>query len=315
LYTWGISSLGRLGQGNGKHQHVDKNYPIMVNEFKCTSIVQASCGQSHSACISSNGNLFVWGSGSSGQLGFGEMPDGKGYCCTIPTKLRIPSSNDNPISKKVTKVSCGASHTACIGRSGELYVWGNGDGGRLGLGQDRMHTHYAPTLVDSLCHEIIADVSCGTSTTLVLTLTENVGKHGRTSVKRVTGGRLYVAGPKNIVGAPLSSFGELECLKQNPAVLKSIGAGYSHQSFVTDSGELYCWGRNFHGCCGQGAHVKFIPEPTKVNWLYEAPQNLALAGKSCRLSTLYKDKEGLSALNAIDGNLDGMKKSLSTQPI
>ena len=49
--------------------------------------------------------------------------------------------------------------------------------------------------------------------------------------------------------------------------------------------------------------------------LYEAPQNLALAGKSCRLSTLYKDKEGLSALNAIDGNLDGMKKSLSTQPI
>lgn len=38
--------------------------------------------------------------------------------------------------------------------------------------------------------------------------------------------------------------------------------------------------------------------------LYEAPKNLAL-GKPCRLSTLYKDSQGLSAINAIDGNIDG----------
>mmetsp|Transcript_39003 Transcript_39003/g.70250 ORF Transcript_39003/g.70250 Transcript_39003/m.70250 type:complete len:1144 (+) Transcript_39003:1488-4919(+) len=295
LYTWGLSSLGRLGQGNGEHVFEDSNYPSMVDELKCASIVESSCGQSHSACISSNGSLFLWGAGSSGQLGFGEMSDGQGYCCAIPTKLLIPSC-------KVTKVSCGACHTACIGRSGELYVWGGGDGGRLGLGRDRMATQYTPTLVDSLRHERARNVSCGTSTTLVLTVTDNVGTNGRRSVKRVKGGRLYVAGPKNVLGAPFPSFGEI--VINHIGVIKHISAGYSHQSFVTESGELYCWGHNFHGCCGQEERIKFLSEPTKVDWLYEAPKNLAL-GKSCRLSTLFNDSEGLSANNAVDGNIGG----------
>ena len=264
LYTWGLSSLGRLGQGSDEHlsNHCTKdcNYPLMVNEFKCTSIVQASCGQSHSACISSSGNLFVWGAGSSGQLGFGEMPDGAGYCCTIPTKLCLPSC------QVVTKVSCGASHTAIILNSGELYVWGSGDGGRLGLGQGCVHTHYVPTPVDSLRHETIVDVSCGTSTTLALTVTENMSSNGRTSVRIVKGGRLYVAGPKNVVGTQSSSFAEIETLQKDPVVIKSISAGHSHQSFVTSSGELFCWGQNFRGCCGQDEHAKFIPKPTKVEW-------------------------------------------------
>mmetsp|Transcript_3307 Transcript_3307/g.7375 ORF Transcript_3307/g.7375 Transcript_3307/m.7375 type:complete len:818 (+) Transcript_3307:121-2574(+) len=260
LYTWGLSSLGRLGQGDGNHLFKDNNYPTFVKELEHASIVDMSCGQSHSACVSSNGTLFLWGAGSSGQLGFGKMLDGKGYCCTIPTKLPISAC-------KVKKVSCGACHTACIGRSGELYVWGSGDGGRLGLGRDQMGTHHTPTLVDSLSHEtILTDVSCGTSTTLLLTATENVGTHGRRSVKRVTGGRLFVAGPKNVLGASFPSFGEIEFLKKNPVPVKGIGAGYSHQCFITEAGELFCWGHNKNGCCGQPERTKFVPEPTKVDW-------------------------------------------------
>ncbi|KAL7538516.1 hypothetical protein ACHAXR_008608 [Thalassiosira sp. AJA248-18] len=297
LYTYGISSLGRLGQGNGQHSVRDSNYPSIVEELKGISIANMSMGQSHSAAVSSRGLLYLWGAGSSGQLGFGEMQNGQGYCCTIPTK--------SSLSCKVMKVSCGACHTACIGMSGELYVWGLGDGGRLGLGCDRMGTQHTPARVDSLSHETIFDVSCGTSTTLALTATENVGMNGRTSVKRMSGGRLYVAGPKNILGRAFHSFGQLECLKQIPLVIKSISAGYSHQSFVSESGELYCWGHNLHGCCGQDERTRFIPEPTKVDWLYEAPKNLALDAKSCRLSTLYKDSDGLSASNAVDGNIDG----------
>ena len=38
--------------------------------------------------------------------------------------------------------------------------------------------------------------------------------------------------------------------------------------------------------------------------LYEAPKNYAL-GKACRLSTLFEDAAGLSASNAVDGNIDG----------
>lgn len=260
VYTWGISSLGRLGQGGGEHTFADNSYPTIVEELKGSDVTDMSLGQSHSAAVTRGGTLFLWGAGSSGQLGFGKMSDGKEFFCTIPTRLLIPSC-------KVVSVSCGACHTACIGRSGELYVWGCGDGGRLGLGRDRMSTQDTPTLVHSLCHERISDINCGTSTTLALTHTENIGTNSRTSVKRIAGGRLFVAGPKNVLGASFPSFSELECLKQKPVVIKSIGAGYSHQCFVSESGELYCWGHNLHGCCGQEeSRTRFISEPVKIDW-------------------------------------------------
>lgn len=296
LYTWGTNCVGRLGQGN----EIDSNYPNIVDELKGTSIVNVSCGQSHSAAVSSGGTLFIWGASSSGKLGFGPLEDDEqqGYVCTLPTRLLIPSC-------KVVKVSCGAAHTACIGKAGELYVWGAGDGGRLGLGPDRMGIHDTPKLVESLRHEKIVDVSCGTSTTLVLTVSEDEGTNSRTNVRRRKGGKLFVAGQKNILGASFPTFSELDCLKQNPIVIKSISAGYSHSAFVSDAGEMYCWGHNKHGCCGRDERKhKFISEPTKVESLYEAPTNLAL-GKQCRLSTIYKDSEGLSAKNAVDGNVNG----------
>lgn len=53
--------------------------------------------------------------------------------------------------------------------SGQLFVWGCGDGGRLGLGEERLGPQYEPVLVESLsaAGERIGSVSCGNSHTLV----------------------------------------------------------------------------------------------------------------------------------------------------
>jgi E3 ubiquitin-protein ligase HERC2 len=251
LYTWGVGSLGRLGHGESAE---DWNYPKLVETLKGSSINEISCGYSHSATITTSGELFVWGDGSCGKLGFGnELTD---FFCPIPSRLLSHIT--------VVKVSCGAMHTACIGLSGELYVWGSCDSGRLGLGPDRSGIQFSPALVNSLRHERIAEVSCGTSTTLALSISENVGTRSRTSVERMTGGRLFVAGPKNVLGASFPSFGELEYLKENLMVIKSVAAGSSHQVFISQSGELYCWGQNKHGCCGQPETTTFLQKPTLV---------------------------------------------------
>lgn len=67
----------------------------------------------------------------------------------------------------LTQVSCGAAHTACITANGQLYVWGCGDGGRLGLGGNRLGPQFEPMLVEDLLRERIGSVSCGNSHTLV----------------------------------------------------------------------------------------------------------------------------------------------------
>jgi alpha-tubulin suppressor-like RCC1 family protein len=254
LYSWGIGTLGRLGTA----KHSDCDSPMFVEELRGVSIVGASCGQSHSAAISSDGILFMWGADAA-SLGFGELPDGDEYFCSIPTRLVIPSC------KSVVRVSCGYSHTACVGKSGEVYIWGCGNGGRLGLGLDRMGTQHTPAVVDSLRHERIVDVSCGCYQTLALTMTEEVGANSPVEVKRLTGGRLYVAGgPQSVLGSSYPTFGQINSL--SGLVIKQISAGYTHQSFVSHSGELYSWGSNLHGCCGQDESLKVITEPKKVHW-------------------------------------------------
>lgn len=67
------------------------------------------------------------------------------------------------------QISCGAAHTACVTASGQLFVWGCGDGGRLGIGEECLGPQYEPVLVEALsaAGERIASVSCGNSHTLV----------------------------------------------------------------------------------------------------------------------------------------------------
>ena len=62
--------------------------------------MQVSCGAEHSAAVTDNGELYVWGSGSEGQLGLGTAE------CELPSLLKFRS--------KVKLVACGYYHTAVV---------------------------------------------------------------------------------------------------------------------------------------------------------------------------------------------------------
>ena len=68
-----------------------------------------SLGDSHSAYITENGDLYTWGWNARGQLGDGSTEDSY-----IPKK----------IMSNVTQVSLGERHSACITENGDLYMWG-----------------------------------------------------------------------------------------------------------------------------------------------------------------------------------------------
>lgn len=92
----------------------------IVSDENTESIVEVSLGYSHSAAITENGDLYLWGDNTYGQLGNGTNEDSN-----IPIK----------IMNNVEKVSLGYFHSAAITKNGDLYLWGHNSHGELGNGK------------------------------------------------------------------------------------------------------------------------------------------------------------------------------------
>ena len=100
VYSMGSENYGRLGLGK-INKETDK--PAKITGLK--DIVSVACGGSCSFAVSSKGDVFSWGMGSTLQLGQGD--DGDYW---EPSKV----TGKNLESKKVVGVSIGGQHTALL---------------------------------------------------------------------------------------------------------------------------------------------------------------------------------------------------------
>lgn len=309
LYTWGVGASGRLGHDLSERgdSQADVSKPTLVQALRNHPVVRASCGHSHTGAVIAGGDLYMWGSTAFGKCGLGgpEVLGTQDCYCSIPTRVLVGKDDC-----RIKKISCGAAHTAVITEKCHLYVFGCGDGGRLGLGEGRHANVYIPTLVESLLHERIVSVSCGNTTTVALTEISYalVGPIGF-QIRKMVGGKAYLAGSGNVFGQQYSTFTYFKDMADIP--IKRASCGYQHTALVTAEGELYCWGHNRTVCCGVAPHVKFIEHPLPVSCLFENVKNLALGCKAEQSST-YNSRE---ATAATDGDCDGfgLRKCTSTQ--
>lgn len=68
VFSWGEGDDGKLGHGN--RMSYDK--PKLIEALKSKRIRDIACGSSHSAAITSGGELYTWGLGEYGRLGHGD---------------------------------------------------------------------------------------------------------------------------------------------------------------------------------------------------------------------------------------------------
>ncbi|KAL3660948.1 hypothetical protein V7S43_013963 [Phytophthora oleae] len=109
--------------------------------------VELSCGMYHTLALS-GGRVYSWGVGDDGRLGHADHESR-----LIPTL--IASLKDTP----VTTVACGGSHSGAVAASGDVFMWGNGSLGQLGLGKTRSRS--APTRVRVLQDARVTHLSFG----------------------------------------------------------------------------------------------------------------------------------------------------------
>ena len=82
--------------------------------------------------------MLVWGSNKEGQLGLGDDGEENVY---QPRILSPPLAEDgSQVYGKVKAISCGYYHSALVSDQGDIYTFGEADGGKLGV-EDISRTH------------------------------------------------------------------------------------------------------------------------------------------------------------------------------
>ena len=129
----------------------------------------------------------------------------------------------------ISDITCGGSHSACIGKSGELYTWGKGRYGRLGHGDSDDQTK--PKLVQFFNGMRVVYAACGSGDAQTMAVTEDdqvwswgdgdYGKLGR-------GGSDGCKSPKPVTDLAGKGVIKVEC-------------GSQFSGALTKSGEVYAW--------------------------------------------------------------------------
>ena len=247
LYSFGSNDKGQSGLG----AIIISNEPRSVNVPDGLKVKAVSCGYSHTAIITEDGNLYSFGSNDYGQLGLGDNTNrDRPILVTVPDGL------------KVKVVSCGGNYTMIITEDGNLYSFGYNTFGQLGLGDNTEKDR--PILVTVPDGLKVKDVSCGGNHTVIMMEDGNLYSFGGNNWGQLGLGDNINRDIPTLVTVP-------DALK-----VKAVSCGGSYTAIITNVGNLYTFGRNEYGRLGLGDFTdKNIPT------LVTVPDGLKVKTVSC----------------------------------
>ncbi|XP_076465936.1 putative E3 ubiquitin-protein ligase HERC1 isoform X3 [Babylonia areolata] len=253
VFSWGDGDYGKLGHGSNSTVKTPKliTGPFLGKKIKCIS-----AGYRHSAAVTEEGELYTWGEGDYGRLGHGDKSS-----CSTPRLVKDIG--------EVGQVACGSVHTVAVSQDGKtVWSFGSGDNGKLGHGD--MNRCNKPRVIEALAGMHIRKVACSGQSSLALTST----------------GQVYAWGSGSCLGCGQSFVTEFTALRprliddlQNIRIV-DISCGDSHCLALSHDNEVYAWGNNAMGQCGQGHSQSPIPRPRKVVGLEGVPVQQISAGTS-----------------------------------
>ncbi|KAF4799999.1 E3 ubiquitin-protein ligase HERC2 [Turdus rufiventris] len=239
VFSWGEGDDGKLGHFS--RMNCDK--PRLIEALKTKRIRDIACGSSHSAAITSSGELYTWGLGEYGRLGHGDNT----------TQLK-PKMVKVLLGHRVIQVACGSrdAQTLALTDEGLVFSWGDGDFGKLGRGGSEGCN--IPQNIERLNGQGVCQIECGAQFSLALTKSGVVWTWGKGDYFRLGHGTdVHVRKPQVVEG-----------LRGKKIVHVAVGA--LHCLAVTDTGQVYAWGDNDHGQQGNGT-TTVNRKPTLVQGL------------------------------------------------
>jgi len=237
VLVWGRGDCGQLGDG----AVVDSSQPHRLESLLGKDIVNVSAGPFHTAVVTADGEVYVWGDNSEGQLGV-RTADlvGASEASGTSLPLRVEALENFAIRS----VSCGTGHTLAVADDGKVLAFGLAEHGQIGVGPVDATRIDRPKLVKTLSEHSsqrhIIHVAAGGKHSVFLDAHSVIDTCGDG-----TFGALGLGGTKNF-DVPRS------LLSLWPVGVSQIAAGESHSAALTFDGTLFTWGRGRSGQLGLG---------------------------------------------------------------
>ncbi|KAB0353405.1 hypothetical protein FD755_023892, partial [Muntiacus reevesi] len=212
--------------------HAGGNH-LLLRDFR---IRKGYYRKGHSVFAIEDGELFMWGDNSEGQIGLQNI-----------TNICVP--HQVTIGKPISWISCGYYHSAFVTTEGKLYTFGEPESGKLGLPRKLLVNHKVPQLVPGISEKVI-QVACGGGHTVVLTekavYTFGLGQFGQLGL----GTFIFETSEPRVI----------ESVKDKK--ISHVCCGENHTALITESGLLYTFGDGRHGKLGLGMENftnQFVP--------------------------------------------------------
>uniref|UniRef100_A0A8C2F3T5 non-specific serine/threonine protein kinase n=1 Tax=Cyprinus carpio TaxID=7962 RepID=A0A8C2F3T5_CYPCA len=242
LYTWsvqgGAKMVGQLGHGD----QASYRQPRRVERLQGKAIRQVSCGADFTACVTDEDQMYMFGSDYYGCVGVENE---------LGMEVLEPVLLDFFQERPVRQVSCGDNHVVALTRSGDIYSWGCGEHGRLGL--DCEDDFSSPMQVEVPKGAFIESVYCGSDGTFFLTESGKVLACGNNELNKL-GLNQGISGIKNHTregyqGIPYTT--TLTLVKQlSRFKIQFIAPGKTHTAAIDERSRLVTFGCNKFGQLG-----------------------------------------------------------------
>jgi hypothetical protein len=221
VLTWGYNVDGQLGDGTSVHHYSPAHISVRIS---ATAVV---AGSYHSVALSTDGTVWTWGKGRSGELGRLTNTLDPGQVAGID---------------EVQMISARRDVTLVLKRDSTVWGWGRNTYFQLGDGT----TAYRSTPVRIPGFSGVQAISPGFRHALALKYDGTVWAWGKNSYGQIGDGT-QTDRPSPVQVPGLSG-------------VQAIAAGGAHSLAVKNDGTVWAWGSNTRGEIGDGTTVdRLIP--------------------------------------------------------
>lgn len=284
VLCWGWNRQGQLGNGVGGSAN-DVLTPSPVITLRDVNSV--AVGERHMCAGVQNQSIVCWGDNATGQLGTGLFGD--------VASLSVPQQVTLVVAGLATTV--GFDHACALLSSTELSCWGSNEYGQIGNG-------FAGSISNSAVPNFVTRL-IGVS---------YFASGGNTNCA-VVAGAVYCWGDNQYaqVGQTTVGIGDFRTTPEQVPLLadmRAVVVGSTHACALSNSGLVYCWGRNNQGQLG-GFEGELSASPMLVQNLADVVQISAGDDHTCAVTaqaTLWcwgsnnAGQRGATSIDALNGS-------------